>query len=160
MPVKWFFQVDNDPNRTFKISREGGGGPVLTVDKRLDANGPTFRVDGSVQATNVVFSSSRDSKEDFQPLDPQEILARTAQLPISEWTFKEGPKVRHIGPMAEDFNAAFGLGTEKTISLTDVSGVALAAIQGLHSLVEEQQKLIGQLEERLRQLESQHPMEN
>lgn len=158
-PARWFFQVDNDPNRTFKISREGGGGPVLTVDKKQDANGPTFKVDGSVQATNVVYTSSRSSKEDFKALEPQDVLARVAKLPISEWSFKEGPEqVRHIGPMAEDFHDAFGLSPDAgTISVTDTSGVALAAIQGLLQRIEELEKRNTELAEQLHSLKNALP---
>jgi hypothetical protein len=153
-PVRWFFQVDNDPNRTFKISREGGGGPVLTVDRRLDGNGPTFKVDGSVQATNVVFSSSRSLKDDIRPLNPQDVLARLGNLLISEWRFKQGTgAVRHVGPMAEDFRAAFGLGADgETLSVTDVSGVALAAIQALLQRVRKLEEANRELSERLQAL--------
>ena len=37
-----------------------------------------------------------------------------------------------MGPMAQDFHGAFGLGdSDKTITNIDADGVALAAIQGL-----------------------------
>ena len=54
-------------------------------------------------------------------------------MPVSTWRFKtEDQGVRHAGPMAQDFYAAFGLGEdERTINAADISGVALAAIQGL-----------------------------
>jgi cell division protein FtsB len=57
-----------------------------------------------------------------------------AALPIKTWNYKsQDASVRHIGPMAQDFYAAFGLGSgDKTISTIDLDGVALAAIQGLH----------------------------
>jgi len=141
----WFFQADSDANRTLKISKEGSGGTEVTINNRQDVNGVTFKVDGSVMATNVVFSSSRELKESFAQLDPQEILNRVVtQLPVSRWRFKEGSKAEHIGPMAEDFHAAFGLDSDdKTISMTDTSGVALAAIQGLNlQLVELSKRLV------------------
>ena len=55
-------------------------------------------------------------------------------MPITSWSYKaEKPSVRHIGPMAQDFYKAFGLGLdEKHITTIDEGGVALAAIQGLH----------------------------
>ena len=41
--------------------------------------------------------------------------------------------MRHIGPMAQDFHSAFGLGLDnKHITTIDEGGVALAAIQGLY----------------------------
>jgi hypothetical protein len=132
--------VNNTNPALFFISRDGGGGTIVEVNQRSDAGGvASLKVNGSVQATNVVFSSSRKVKERIQPLDSQEILARLARLSISEWSFKEGPQeARHIGPMAEDFNALFGTSRDNTtISVTDTSGVALAAIQALHRMVME-----------------------
>ena len=55
-------------------------------------------------------------------------------MPITSWSYKaEKPSVRHIGPMAQDFYKAFGLGLDnKHITTIDEGGVALAAIQGLY----------------------------
>ena len=45
--------------------------------------------------------------------------------------------MRHLGPTAQDFRAAFGLGhNDTTISSVDAPGVALAAIQGLNAKLE------------------------
>ena len=45
-----------------------------------------------------------------------------------------------MGPMAQDFYAAFGLGNgERHIASLDTGGVALAAIQGLHEIVKERE---------------------
>lgn len=83
------------------------------------------------------------------------MLTRVAKLPISEWSFKEGPDgVRHIGPMAEDFHHAFNLSSDQhTISVTDTSGVALAAIQALLQRVEDLEKKNAEMTERLKALE-------
>jgi len=79
-------------------------------------------------------TSDRATKENIADVDPHEILQRVAALPIQTWNYKsQDASVRHIGPMAQDFYAAFGLGNDdKTISTIDLDGVALAAIQGLH----------------------------
>ena len=55
--------------------------------------------------------------------------------------------MKHIGPYAEDFHAAFGLHGEsnRTISSQDLDGVALAAIQGLNLKLEEKQAEIDSL---------------
>ena len=56
-----------------------------------------------------------------------------------------------MGPMAEDFREAFGLGEdEKHISTVDSEGVALAAIQALY---QEKQQEVRQLNDRLTMLE-------
>jgi hypothetical protein len=67
------------------------------------------------------------------------VLERVVELPIQQWRFKtEAEAVRHVGPMAQDFYAAFGLGEIPTaIATVDADGVALAAIQGLNRKVEE-----------------------
>jgi hypothetical protein len=55
-------------------------------------------------------------------------------LPTSSWQYKSERGVRHIGPMAQDFYAAFGVGTDdRHITSIDEEGVALAAIKALHA---------------------------
>lgn len=79
--------------------------------------------------------SDRNAKTAFVPVDPQAILERVSALPISTWQYRtEASEIRHMGPMAQDFAAAFGLGAnDVSISTVDADGVALAAIQGLHA---------------------------
>jgi hypothetical protein len=93
-------------------------------------------------------SSSRDVKLDFADVDPRDILERVAALPVTSWRFKGEPvSVRHVGPTAQDFRAAFSLGSDdESIAQVDVSGVALAAIQGLNAKLEA--KLAEQARER------------
>jgi hypothetical protein len=100
--------------------------------------------------------SDRNAKENFVPLDTQEVLDRVAQLPITEWNFKqEEESVRHIGPMAQDFREAFGLGEdERHISSMDSSGVALAAIQGLNEKLADKEARIQRLEAELAQIKA------
>ncbi|APX14304.1 hypothetical protein BWR18_20885 (plasmid) [Tateyamaria omphalii] len=79
-------------------------------------------------------SSDRNAKTDIVPVDADDILAKVRALPVSAWTYKHDAEdgVRHIGPMAQDFYAAFGTGRDETgISSLDGTGVALAAIQAL-----------------------------
>jgi hypothetical protein len=52
-----------------------------------------------------------------------------------------------MSPVAQDFYAAFRLGEDdEHLSALDTNGVALAAIQGLHELSQEQAAHIGELE--------------
>lgn len=78
--------------------------------------------------------SDRNSKTDFIPVDARTILDKVAALPVTEWRYKgEADGVRHIGPMAQDFKAAFGLGhDERHIGTVDADGVALVAIKALN----------------------------
>ncbi len=82
--------------------------------------------------------SDRDRKTDFTAVNPEMILAKVAALPIRGWRYtNETAGVRHVGPMAQDFKSAFGLGNdEKLIEFVDEQGVALAAIQGLNKKVD------------------------
>ena len=78
--------------------------------------------------------SDRNAKTDIVPLDDASILAKVAALPVSAWRYKTESGVRHVGPMAQDFYAAFGVGEDdRHITSIDEDGVALAAIKALHS---------------------------
>jgi hypothetical protein len=85
--------------------------------------------------------SDRNAKNDLAPVNPQAVLAGVAALSISKWSYKTEQGVRHLGPMAQDFHAAFQVGeNDTTISTVDEEGVALAAIQGLNEKLEQQSK--------------------
>ena len=78
--------------------------------------------------------SDRDLKENLVLVDSEEVLERVAALAVNTWSCKTNEDVRHMGPMAQDFYAAFGLGNDDShIHTIDADGVALAAIQGLHA---------------------------
>src|SRR6185295_4642118 len=97
-------------------------------------------------------NSSRDYKQDFSGVDSREVLTRVVGMPITTWVYKEDPKVRHMGPVAEDFFANFQLGVDnKGIAISDTAGVALAAIQGLYNEVQQQN---AELKSRNTELES------
>jgi hypothetical protein len=68
------------------------------------------------------------------PVNGYEILETLASLPISKWSYLwDGPAVRHLGPMAQDFMAAFHLGDdERRINALDANGVNMVAIQALY----------------------------
>ena len=71
-----------------------------------------LHVTGSVLVEgNVTEHSDVKAKENFAPVNGQEVLVRLAEVPVTTWSFKaDDPSVRHMGPMAQDFYAAFGLG--------------------------------------------------
>ena len=93
--------------------------------------------------------SDRNIKTDFAPVSSESILASLAALPISSWRYtNEVAGVRHVGPMAQDFKAAFGLGnSDKIIGFVDVEGVSLAAIQALNRKLDEKDAAIQKLEQ-------------
>jgi len=80
-------------------------------------------------------------KENFTSVDRTKVLAKVIAMPVTEWNYKgDAADKKHIGPVAQDFQAAFGLNGDdnKHISVVDEGGVALAAIQGLNQKLEEQ----------------------
>jgi hypothetical protein len=81
--------------------------------------------------------SDRNLKQDFAPVDGDQILDSLAALPITTWRYKtESGEARHIGPMAQDFKAQFGVGIDdRHIFQVDGDGVALAAIKTLSERV-------------------------
>jgi len=82
--------------------------------------------------------SDRNAKHDVVPVDTDRVLERVARMSINEWSYNDvDPSARHIGPMAQDFHAAFQTGvSDKCIPTVDANGVALAAIQALYRRVE------------------------
>ena len=125
----------------------------------LDSSG-NLECSGTVYSHGMALTSDRNLKEHFQPLDGQAVLAKIAALPVSEWNYKEDSRaVQHIGPMAQDFHAAFGLdgADDKHISVVDEGGVALAAIQGLNRKLQEEVSRVraenAELKQRLDKLE-------
>jgi hypothetical protein len=107
--------------------------------------------------------SDRNLKFGFQSVDSQWVLDQVVELPISTWSYKDGKDghARHIGPMAQDFHSAFGVGaSDRLIFQIDADGVSFAAIQALDAKVEtleaENARLratLSELEARLAKLE-------
>jgi hypothetical protein len=71
----------------------------------------------------------------FEDTDAEDVLRGLAALPVREWSYRaEDATVRHLGPVAQDFYAAFGLGTDdKHINTVDIDGVNMLAIQALET---------------------------
>ncbi len=117
---------------TGRLIRAFRGGTVLM---QLENNGDLFIAGALTQ------NSDRDQKEGIQSVDAQSVLDRLSELQISSWRYLNGDDgVRHIGPMAQDFHAAFGFGvSETTISTVDAQGIAFAAIQALNQRLLESQ---------------------
>lgn len=145
----------NNTRLLFEDTSTSAGFPA--TDWRLTANDTTSGgQDRNMQLFGTLTQgSSRDIKTGFGSLDPREALHRVSALPISLWSYKaDGPAVRHLGPMAEDFHSAFGLGPDdEHVAPSDQAGVALLALQGLHQVVQEKDREIADLQGRLEELE-------
>jgi hypothetical protein len=98
--------------------------------------------------------SDRTLKRDIEPVDEQAVLETLATVPVSTWSYKsDDPRVRHLGPMAQDLYAAFGLGnTDRAYNPIDAHGIALAAIKALYERGQAQDARIERLEQENRDL--------
>ena len=140
---------------------------IIKIDNNQDANeGGNFIIQdgagtelfkvtesGTVSVQNSILQrSDRNSKELITDLNYSDILQAVMAMPIYEWQYKELDR-RHIGPMAQDFHAAFGLGEDDiTIASIDADGVALAAIKALHQQNNSQQSEIDALRQEIAEL--------
>jgi hypothetical protein len=112
----------------------------------MDTNGNVY--------ISTLNPSDRNAKENFKVVDPTLVLEKVSALPMTTWNFKGDPDALHLGPMAQDFRAAFGLGVNETsIATVDEAGVALAAIQALKRQLDEMRAENAALRVRLDALE-------
>jgi hypothetical protein len=129
------FAFDYTGSHTLPLCLNTPGGNV-----GIGTTTPNYKltVAGTCEATTFVTSSDRNVKEHFQAVDAAAVLDKVAALPVTRWNYKEDKANEHIGPMAQDFYAAFNVGPDnRHITTTDEGGVALAAIQGLNQKLEE-----------------------
>lgn len=92
-----------------------------------------------------VLPSGRRHEGAAETVDPEAVLAQVAALDVRRWRAGEDEPedVEHLGPSAEEFYDAFGVGGDpEQIAAGDADGVALAAIQGMAAQLEEQRELI------------------
>lgn len=109
----------------FKARAAGGvafyTNAALTAGMHLDPNGSQWLTNSDVNL-----------KENFRDLDGATLLEKIARMPVQEWTYKAQPGVLHVGPMAQDFHAAFGLGEDPVrIGTLDADGINFAAVKAL-----------------------------
>jgi hypothetical protein len=137
----WGDAMDEDfpstaPNQ---FSVRATGGVRLVTGVNADGT-PAAGVSLTANDTSWNVISDRAAKKNFQSADGREILDKLSRLPIQRWHYQweADDAVPHLGPVAQDFKAAFYPGRDdKTISTLEADGVALAAIQGLNQKLEE-----------------------
>ena len=122
--------------------------PAMTVlgsVNQMTAGNATSGPDSSALGSGAI--SDRALKEDVSPVDVNAVCAAALEVPVSNWRYRaDDASVRHIGPMAQDFAAAFGVGSDdRRIETVDAFGVALASIQALHSQLRERDAQIDAL---------------
>ena len=144
-------------SNSFNVRATGGCCFVTAVDGTTGK--PTAGVYVSAGGSGWNTYSDRNAKTNLVALDGREILSRLDQVPIYAWNYKtQDAAVRHLGPMAQDFNAAFEVGEnnkageKRYINSLDADGVALAAIQGLNEVVKEKDAEIKELKQAVSEL--------
>lgn len=122
----------------FSARATGGVRFVSAIDGTTGA--PTAGVTLAPGGGSWSSLSDRNAKQNFRTIEPRAVLAALLQMPVTTWSYiSQDAGIRHLGPTAQDFFAAFNVGEDPTrITTSDASGVAFAAIQGLHEVVDEQ----------------------
>jgi hypothetical protein len=111
----------------------------------------------AANATSWTAVSDRNAKKNFQPVNTEAVLEKLAAIPIEQWNYKweKDTDVPNIGPMAQDFKAAFFPGRDdKGISTLEFDGVELAAIQGLNQKLNEKDAEIQILKQKADKVDS------
>lgn len=139
--------------RIFTISNLSEGVTIqsgASVSNWGQANAVISTSTGALLTTGGVWTnaSDRNRKHGFMRVDGEDVLRSLRSVPITRWTYNnEAEQVHHIGPMAQDFYATFGLGSDdKSIGTVDADGVALAAVKGLDARTVTQSSRINALE--------------
>ena len=152
--------VRNQADNEFRARYNGGF--RLRVSTAANGNTPgaggNVGCDLTVAVPSWTCASSRTLKENFLSVEGEEILWRLRGVPVTTWNMIGADRqIRHLGPVAEDFHAAFGLGLgETTIGMGDIDGVNFAAAKALEARtaalrteLEEKSARIGALETEL-----------
>jgi len=135
----------------FSARATGGVRFVSAIDGSGNPSAGVVLAPGAGSWSSV---SDRKLKANFARVDGQEVLRKLASIPIETWNLtSQDPSIRHIGPVAQDFAAAFRVGEDNTrISTVDADGVALAALQGVYQLLQKKDTEIRELKLELAEL--------
>ena len=134
------FRIFTSSNLTTGVTIQSGS----VVSNWGQSNAVISTSTGAYLGTDGIWHDVSDvnRKHLFTDVSGEDILARLRTLPVRSWSYRVDPDdVRHVGPTAQDFYAAFRLGRDdRTISAVDVGGVAMAGIKTLdeRSLVQQQ----------------------
>jgi len=102
-----------------------------------DCSDGVYMIEGDAGWRSVC---DRNKKENFHPIDGEQILSKIKEIPITEWNYKgNDPSIKYIGPVAQDFYAAFHLGGTDSLGISTLcfDGINIAAIQALVKRTEE-----------------------
>src|SRR5215813_8146849 len=143
----------------FNATAIGHGAIVNASNKIRLGNVRVAVIEGQVAFTA---SSDKTKKENFKPVDGEEVLGKIRGFELTSWNFigHDPKEFRHYGPMAQDFFAAFGhdgvgrIGTETTINSGDIAGILMIAVQALEKRTTELKHTKAQLAAMAERLET------
>lgn len=143
-------------NNEFRI-RAAGGIRLRTSANANAAPGVSGNTGCDLPSGSGTFScaSSRTIKTAFEAIDTQTLLAGIRALPLSTWAYIEDHTgTRHLGPVAEDFFAQFGLGEgPSSIGAQDLASLGLVGVQALAERDEAHARELAALSEHNAQLQ-------
>jgi hypothetical protein len=123
------------------IDNTAGAGSATTLSDPFIVWNSNNTASGFNPSGALFTPSDRNAKKDFTPVDTRGILEKVVAMPVTTWHYKNDDKTLYMGPLAQDFRAAFGLGDKDTvIHSVNAEGVAFAAIQGLNQKLEAELK--------------------
>lgn len=146
IPAEWNLQSRHEEGSVYITNPTYNGNEFqLTKEGNLI-------ISGDITANGHNYASSKTLKENFTTLDLANLLNKVSKLTISQWNYiRDDNSIKHIGPFAEEFHDTFKLNGNKTetISISDISGISLAAIQALIMKMNKQSEKIEELESKI-----------
>jgi hypothetical protein len=125
------FRIFTNSNLSTGVTVQSGA----SVSNWGQSNAVISTSTGAYLSTSGIWTNTSDvnRKHLFENISGEDILIKIRSLPITRWSYRtDNDNIRHIGPMAQDFYAAFKLGNDdKAIGTVDADGVALAGIKAL-----------------------------
>ena len=124
---------------------------MVSASNKIRLGNPSVTViEGQVDFT---FTSDMTKKENFQPVDGEEVLRKLSTLNLTSWNYigHDPKQFRHYGPMGQEFFVAFGndaigtIGSLTTLTASDVAGILMSAVQALERRSAEQSAAIERL---------------
>jgi hypothetical protein len=127
------FRIFTSSNLTTGVTLQSGA----SVSNWGQSNAVISTSTGAYLSTSGVWTNTSDvnRKHLFESVSGEDILMKLRTVPVSRWSYRsDADNIRHIGPMAQDFYKAFGLGSDdRSIGTVDADGIALAGIKALEA---------------------------
>jgi regulator of replication initiation timing len=103
----------------------------------------------------------RNKKENFTSIDGELILSKIRNMPITQWNYKNTDvNNKYIGPMAQDFYAAFHLGGTDSLGINTIciDGVNMAGVQALEKRTSGMDMKISDMNAKITRLQEQNEL--